>query len=256
MDPYRLLNAVISRYVDILRDNLIGIYLHGSLTMGCFTERSDIDFLVVVKDPLDNPTKRALADELLQLQGLPEKGIEMSVILQRYAQSFQYPTPYELHYSEMLRENYIRDKDYICCGDGDKDLAAHMTVIRHRGICLYGKLIKEVFANIPKECFIDSILCDIKDAREGIRQNPVYYLLNLCRVLHYLRHDKVLSKLEGGLWGIEQLPEKFRPLLENAVGAYRDQQHIAEWNHDELIDFAQFMMKEIYSLVGSGQGGE
>ncbi|HOK42387.1 MAG TPA: DUF4111 domain-containing protein [Thermoclostridium sp.] len=256
MDPYRLLNAVISRYVDILRDNLIGIYLHGSLAMGCFTERSDIDFLVVVKDPLDNPTKRALADELLQFQGLPEKGIEMSVILLRYAQDFKYPTPYELHYSEMVRERYLRDRDYICYGDADKDQAAHMTVIRHRGICLYGKLIKEVFANIPKECFIDSILCDIKDAREGIRQNPVYYLLNLCRVLHYLRHDKVLSKLEGGLWGIEQLPEKFRPLLENAVGAYRDQQHIAEWNHDELIDFAQFMMKEIYSLVGSGQGGE
>jgi len=81
MDPYQLLNAIVKRYTDILRDNLIGIYLHGSLAMGCFTERSDIDFLVVVKDPLDNPTKRALADELLQFQGLPEKGIEMSVIL-------------------------------------------------------------------------------------------------------------------------------------------------------------------------------
>lgn len=256
MDPYQLLNAIVKRYTDILRDNLIGIYLHGSLAMGCFTERSDIDFLVVVKDPLDNPTKRALADELLQFQGLPEKGIEMSVILLRYAQDFKYPTPYELHYSEMVRERYLRDRDYICYGDADKDQAAHMTVIRHRGICLYGRQIKEVFADIPKGCYIDSIITDIGDAREGILKSPVYYTLNLCRVLCYLKHNRVLSKLEGGLWGIEQLPEKFRPLLENAVGAYRDQQHIAEWNHDELSDFAQFMLKEIYSLVGSGQGGE
>jgi len=255
MNPYRVLDTIIKRYTDMLRDNLVGIYLHGSLAMGCYTERSDIDFLVVVKDPLDNQTRRALADELLQLRELPEKGIEMSVILLRYAQDFRYPTPYELHFSEMFRESYLCDKDFICCGDADKDLAAHMTVIRHRGICLYGKKISEVFADIPRECYIDSILGDIGDAGEGIRKNPVYYTLNLCRVLCYLKHNRVLSKLEGGLWGIEQLPEKYRPLLESAVGVYRNQLNIAKWNHDELLGFAEFMLKEIYHSAGSMHKG-
>ncbi|WIV13969.1 nucleotidyltransferase domain-containing protein [Proteiniborus sp. MB09-C3] len=29
------------------------MYLHGSLAMGCYTNDSDIDFLVVVKEPID-----------------------------------------------------------------------------------------------------------------------------------------------------------------------------------------------------------
>ncbi|MCK5129970.1 MAG: nucleotidyltransferase domain-containing protein [Clostridiales bacterium] len=31
----------------------MGIYLHGSLAMGCYTNNSDIDLLIVVKEPLD-----------------------------------------------------------------------------------------------------------------------------------------------------------------------------------------------------------
>lgn len=102
MDPYQVLDLVIGRYDGILGENLVGIYLHGSLAMGCFSDQSDIDFLVVVNDPLDFRTKRSLADELLELRGLPGKGIEMSVILMKYAREFQYPTPFELHYSEMF----------------------------------------------------------------------------------------------------------------------------------------------------------
>ena len=45
-----LLDEFICNSKNILQDNLIGIYLHGSLAMGCFNEKkSDIDLLVVVK---------------------------------------------------------------------------------------------------------------------------------------------------------------------------------------------------------------
>jgi len=253
MDPYQVLNRIAGRYSDILKDNLVGIYLHGSLAMGCYTERSDIDCLVVVNEPLDFKTKRLLADELLQLQGLPEKGIEMSVILLKHARDFKCPTPFELHFSDMLKENYEKDRDYICEG-ADKDLAAHMTVIKHRGKSLYGRNIPEVFGDIPREYYIDSLLYDMKDAREGIIHNPVYYLLNLCRVLCFLKHGRILSKLEAGNWVIEHLPTEFRLLLKNAVGTYQDRPGIEKWNHDELIGFAGFMLDEIYRLADSEQG--
>lgn len=45
-----LLQKIAVRYADILKGNLAGIYVHGSLAFGCFCfERSDIDFLVVTK---------------------------------------------------------------------------------------------------------------------------------------------------------------------------------------------------------------
>ncbi len=40
-------------FVKTRAENLIGIYLHGSLPMGCFNaEQSDIDLLVVIAEPM------------------------------------------------------------------------------------------------------------------------------------------------------------------------------------------------------------
>ncbi|MBP5186668.1 MAG: nucleotidyltransferase domain-containing protein, partial [Clostridiales bacterium] len=51
IDPF--LNTYVGRSRNILKDNLTGIYLHGSAVMGCFNpEKSDIDLIVVVNEPL------------------------------------------------------------------------------------------------------------------------------------------------------------------------------------------------------------
>lgn len=242
MNPYKILDLIVKRYLNILDKNLVGIYLHGSLAMGCFTEQSDIDFLVVVEQPLAFEIKRALINELLKLQDLPKKGIEMSVILKKYAQHFEYPTPFELHYSDAHKDKYLNDRNYVCGDYVDYDLAAHMFIIKHRGLCLYGKEISNVFADFPEKYYIDSILRDVQHAEEEIIQNPVYCTLNLCRVLYYLRCRKISSKLEGGLWGIENLPAKYAKLLRLATSTYQNKPVKEYWNHDDLIDFAQYML--------------
>ncbi len=87
----------------------------------------------------------------------------------------------------------------------DKDLAAYVTVIYHRGKCLYGKEIKEVFEKVSKEFYFDSIWNDVKNAQEDIITNPTYMILNLCRVLAYKQSGLILSKKEGGHWGINNV---------------------------------------------------
>lgn len=67
MDPYQVLDLAIRRCKSIFKENLVGIYLHGSLAMGCFSRQSGIDFLIVVNDLPDFKTKRLLVDELLQI---------------------------------------------------------------------------------------------------------------------------------------------------------------------------------------------
>jgi len=56
----------------------------------------------------------------------------------------------------------------------DKDLAAHFTVIRHRGKTIYGEEIKNVFSSVSKEDYFDSVWNDIKGARIEIIDNPTY----------------------------------------------------------------------------------
>ncbi|MDQ0195648.1 nucleotidyltransferase domain-containing protein [Paenibacillus wynnii] len=64
-----------------LSGNLLGIYLHGSLAMGCFNPlKSDIDFLIVVKDKLTPVNNSRIAKIALSLHDemSNERGIEFT----------------------------------------------------------------------------------------------------------------------------------------------------------------------------------
>ena len=147
-----LLQKIKSSYQIILQDKLVGIYIHGSIAFQCFTwENSDIDFLVVVKEPLSQKEKEDLISELLELdEYAPQKGFEMSVVLQSVCKPFVYPTPYELHFSNSYRERYREDLAGLCesLHGEDKDLAAHITVINAVGIPLCGPANKKSLVNV------------------------------------------------------------------------------------------------------------
>ena len=204
-----LLDYFVAESSHILGTTLTGIYLHGSAVMGCFNpEKSDIDLILVVEDEVNNIAKRQFMDMVVELnQQAPEKGLELSVVREAVCKPFVYPTPFELHFSVAHLNWYRTDpEDYVAKMKGeDKDLAAHFTILYHRGQVLYGKDIKEVFAEVSHEAYMDSIWCDIEGAAEEILENPMYIILNLFRVLGYKEEGLILSKKEGGEWMLRKL---------------------------------------------------
>ena len=222
-----ILNKIANEYDRILGNNLIGIYVHGSLAFGCFNHnKSDIDFIVVVKNIPTIEEKENLIKTLLYLsKEAPKKGYEMSVVLSRFCKNFVYPTQFELHYSNAYL-NSCKDnlREYCISMNGtDKDLAAHFTVIKNVGYSIIGRKINEVFGVIPKEDYLDSIKFDIENAKEDIKDDPTYIILNLCRVLAYKKDNLVLSKEQGGLWGIKNLPNQYIQLLSKALKSYKSE---------------------------------
>lgn len=204
-----LLDDFTARSHHILGDNLTGIYLHGSAVMGCFHPlESDIDLILVVKDEVSDSVKRQFMEMVMELNGqAPKKGLELSIVKEEVCKPFVYPTPFELHFSVAHLNWYqTNPEDYVAKMKGtDKDLAAHFTIIYHRGQVLYGKDIREVFAEVSREAYMDSIWCDIEGATEDILESPMYIILNLCRVLGYKEEGLILSKKEGGEWMLGQL---------------------------------------------------
>ena len=221
-----LLQDFVERSKTILRDDLMGVYLHGSAVMGCFhPEKSDIDLIVVVDRPMSEPVKRAFLEMVVEqnAQG-PAKGIEMSVVRREVCRPFVYPTPYELHFSAGHLDAYREDPEgYIRRMQGDdKDLAAHFTIIRERGRCLYGAPIEEVFEAVPRRDYLDALWYDVENAREEIAAYPMYLTLNLARVLAYAEEGLILSKKEGGAWALDRLPPEYRPLIRAALREYTE----------------------------------
>ena len=217
-----LLEQIYQRYREILGDNLTGIYVHGSIALGCFEwSRSDIDFIVMVKMPLHQQEKLQLLQVLEDLRPqAPPKGFEMSVVLEEYCRNFVYPTPYELHFSPAWLEMYLADPLGLCDDKlkTDYDLAAHFTIINKAGMP-FGEspAVCEVFGEVPTGDYLDSIRLDVENAVEDVKDSPVYVILNLCRVYAFVRDGLVLSKVEGGEWGIRNLHPRYRTLIEGMI---------------------------------------
>ena len=233
---------------EIMEEQLTGVYLHGSLAMGCFNpDKSDIDLIIVIEENISDEQKMKFMERVVVLnRQAPAKGMEMSIVLRKYCNPFVYPTPFELHFSPAHLQWFCdRPQEYVEKMKGeDKDLAAHFTIIRRYGIVLYGEKIEKVFAEVPRENYIDSILEDVRDAKEEILKQPVYIILNLCRVLAFLEDGRILSKKEGAEWVIEHLPDDASLVVRSALKCYRT-------NRDMVIgeekgrDFAEKMLARI-----------
>ncbi len=249
-----ILDKIVDKSKQIFGADLTGVYLHGSMAMGCFQpDKSDIDFIIVIKNNITDNQKLMFMNEVVELnKAAPSKGIELSIVKEAYCKEFLYPTPFELHFSNMHLQ-WFRDNptDYIQKMNGtDKDLAAHFKIIKKYGIALYGSPIDDVFADVPRNNYIDSILCDIEEAKEEILENPVYIILNLCRVAAFLKHDLVISKKQGGEWALQNLSDKYHTLVLNALQSY---ELGTEMNIDkeEAQGFADYMLYLIRGMSAS-----
>src|SRR5216684_2350280 len=91
-DPVRTqINNLVATLQQLLGNNLVGIYLHGSLAMGCFNpHRSDIDLLVVTQDGIAVETKRDIVQYLLA-SSLSPSPIEISFLVLRDIHPFRHP---------------------------------------------------------------------------------------------------------------------------------------------------------------------
>ena len=245
MDVQALMDRIVTACRDTLGRNLLGLYVHGSIAFGCFQPRSsDVDFLVVTAREPALGEKCALLRALLALEAqLPPKGMEMSVLLADVCRPFVYPTPYVLHYSQTYRQRCLADLRAFCADmhGTDPDLAAHVAVLHAVGICAFGRPIGEMFGPVPPEAFWDSVRGDVANAEEDVIRDPVYVLLNLCRVLAWRREGKLLSKAQGGRWGIERLPASCAPLLQQALDGYLTGEK-PEMRADEARRLARYLL--------------
>jgi predicted nucleotidyltransferase len=248
-------NTFCAHLQALLETNLSGIYLHGSLAMGCFNpDRSDIDLLVVTARGMSIETKRRVVQLLLHASMTPSP-IEISFLVEQQVQPFQHPLPFDLHYSETWRERYhweLENGAWTKWNDTiliDADLAAHFTIMMNRGICLLGKPVKEVFPLVPTRYYIASIVGDFAEAKDARSSKPFYFILNACRVYAYLLDGSIFSKDEGGSWGLLTLPGEYHSVIVQALEIYRGSRKDEPFDVAALDLFATYMDEQVRNLL-------
>lgn len=245
-----ILETLTQSFQAILKTNLVGIYVHGSLCLGGFNfNTSDIDLLVVVKQPPTLLEKTAIIETILKhIKDYPKKGLEMSVVLLKDVKEPTFPIPFELHYSPYHHQNALNNPLIFAkqMHGTDEDLAVHFTITKAKGITLYGPNPQSLFAPIPKSIYLASIIQDLQDGQIAIYTNPSYHILNLCRTLAYLQDDMIISKDDGGKWAMTK-PLPFSETIQKALLERQNKQ--VTYTKQELDDFYQSYMPLILLQV-------
>jgi len=245
---------------ETLADNLVGVYLHGSLALGGFNpDRSDVDILVVTERRMDVETKRRIAEMLLVRSADPAP-IEISFFPEGYFNPWQYPTPYNFHYSEDWREKVQQElsggvwRKWNDTTRTDPDLAAHIRITLHKGIVVHGRSIEEAFPPVPESDYIDSLAKDLKWGRDRVEEYPVNFALNACRVLAYLREGRICSKEQAGAWAHTIMKDEFKGLVAHALELYRGNRKDERFDRASMDRFAEYMTARIGELLQAKTG--
>ena len=259
-----VIHKYITGFIDLLKDklnpNLVGVYLHGSLAMGSyFPPKSDMDFIIVSGSRLG----AGLAKELnlfiaRYAETRPTAGsIECSVITQETARNVPDEIPYELHYSETWHQRILDNQVTYGARQIDPDLPAHLMCVKKRGVCLCGAEIEKVFGEVSWRNFTLAVMYDFNWIVDGenICESPYYSVLNICRGLQMRKEndEKYLSKYEGAVWGIKNLPGEFAPLIQKALTVYSSDAPVEEaerktggvtWEKSALLAFRDYAEEE------------
>jgi predicted nucleotidyltransferase len=132
-----ILNALLSALQTALADNLVGVYLCGSLATGDFIETSDIDFVVAIERPVSDAEVGALIEMHARLAALPNPyadRLEGAYIdrasLRRFEPGREFltiecetPLRWKEHETSSLIERYVlREKGVALLGPDPKSL--------------------------------------------------------------------------------------------------------------------------------------
>lgn len=239
------INKVIHVWKEQVSDKLIGVYLHGSISLEAFhPESGDIDILVVVKDSLTVEEKLSIAKDIIEIDGNP-RPIEISAIKEEDAKNWKTPGNCVFHYSDFWTEKYQKrfenpdEEVYVVDQEfPDADVTSYIRQIKQCGIVLYGHDIEETFADVSDEDFWSAISADIDDY-DFSDYNPRYFASNILilgRILSFKVERRILSKYEGGLWMVENVPQHLKHIPQLAMKI---------WFEGETYTFAQNELEEL-----------
>jgi Domain of unknown function (DUF4111) len=242
-------NTLQTEFEHILVQNLLGIYLDGSLALGGFQPaRSNINALAVVTETIDGSLKRKVVELLLRISNMP-RPLDVYILATKDLFPFQSPLSFELHYSEPLRETLLQElrngelqNDTI---HTDSRLTISLAILQRAGIVLSGKPIEETLPVIPEAAFREALVQSIEEARARLPQDPISFIFNACRTIAYLQEGVLLAKDVGAEWGLLHLPERFHALIQQPLTLYRGEALKRPAGRAVLNDFAGYVSLEI-----------
>jgi predicted nucleotidyltransferase len=244
---HKLLQDLVADLKDDLGQNLIGLYLYGSLATDDFVDGlSDIDLLIVLKNDVDEKQLRSLTtlhDEFNDKHTSWSKRIDVAYLSENAFKSIK-SEPYRTIVSDgsggleivdapeyyLIDWYKVQEHSIALCGPDVKTFLPHITVSEFK------KVVRNYMLS-----WID------KTDKANQRGLQAYIVLTMCRSLYAFTYGKNTSKQAGADWSITQYPQ-WAGLIKQSLIRSRDE--VANVTEDkkaqkEMVSFVGFILSEL-----------
>lgn len=222
-----LLQRLLSDLQHTLGDDLLALYLYGSLLLGNFDQASDVDLLAITRETLNDGQVAALTQMHAALvEALPQwtNRLEVAYVGQLAMQRFK------THHDKIGR---ISPGEPLNMRVGGIDFLIDWYMVQETGITLYGATHEQYLPIISQDEFLAVIRnTALNEWRERLQAPLDYYgqsyaLLTLSRSLYTLTHRQQVGKRDAVQWLAQQLPQ-WATLLQQALAWRAGQQPQAD----------------------------
>lgn len=250
-----IVNDVSDKIKQMFGDNMIGIYLFGSLVLGDFDENfSDIDLMIVLKRDINKDEFEKIKDLQKYISEEYSRfgtdGIEMIFVSTETIKSY------------LVKETFLtavapgNPLETIVC---KPEFLIYFYIVRNYGETILGTPKKEVFPEISKTDFVNMsnsvALENIPYWKESCKKTlheQFYSVITLCRALYIKENKTYPSKLEAKNWAKNKYPN-FKDIIEyawNQRGKWKEtDKPTDEHKYQEIIKFFEFAKIKLSYLV-------
>jgi streptomycin 3"-adenylyltransferase len=231
------IDRIVSLARDVLGEDAVGAYLHGSAVLGGLRPDSDIDVLVVSKRATTPDEKRVLIDRLMALSGSGDpsgnaRSIELTVVVESDIRPWRYAPRFDFQYGDWLRAQFRRG-ELTPWTTPNPDLAPIITMVLLGNQALFGPAPARVFDPVPQEDVTRAILEGIPALLEDLESDTRNVVLTFARIWMTVATGVIRSKDAAADWALERLPAEHCPVLARARATYLGEEP-ERW--DDLLD--------------------
>ncbi len=212
-----------------LNDKLYAIYVYGAAAFPETNSTGDIDFHVILTEPLTDEEREAIIKLHTALaRDFPPLGAELDGYYLLLAEARRTSPPVHQLRPGITCESWALDREHIRAG---------------RCVIVYGPEPKQVYPPTTGAELKSGLLSELKYVAEHLDEYPDYCILNLCRLMYsFETKEVVVSKMKAAGWAHDVFPQ-WRRHIEMARRSYARQATMEErqWMKAEargLFDFA------------------
>jgi streptomycin 3"-adenylyltransferase len=248
------LNRLLVAIREILGDNIIGAYMHGSAVLDGLGPRSDLDVLVVVEHPTGQAQKQELLDRLIAISGRgSERHVELTTVVHSDIRPWRYPPAMDFQYGEWLRREIEAGSELRPPESPNPDLASLLTMVLLGDWPLIGPPPADVLDPIPTRDFVDAGIRGIGELLDRLDSDTRNVILTLARIWSAVANQTVYSKDGAATWALSRLPEIHRPALARARAIYRGEEQ-DRWDdiREQIRPYADYVVSQIDQIAPVG----